>query len=151
MPELYIYLKWLHIVAACIAFGSNVTHFFWLVAANRDAEYRARILSLVKRIDDRLAVPAYAVTIACGATMWLWKWPIGSSWIGLSLILSVLLTAMGVSYGPLMNRWIYLSEAHSWSGYSLNVLANVLTCWWASMLFGVLVILFLMVSKPVLW
>jgi uncharacterized membrane protein len=67
--EIYLSLKWLHIASACIGFGSNVTHIFWLLAANADPVHRSNILRLIKKIDDRLAVPAYIVTTICGTAM----------------------------------------------------------------------------------
>ena len=67
MHEMYFSIKWLHIVGACIGFGSNMTHLFWLLAANGDSENRANILRLVKKIDDYMAVPAWAVTVMAGA------------------------------------------------------------------------------------
>ena len=67
--EIYLSLKWLHIASACIGFGSNVTHIFWLLAANADPVHGSNILRLIKKIDDRLAVPAYIVTTICGTAM----------------------------------------------------------------------------------
>jgi len=151
MADVYIGLKWLHVVAACVAFGSNVTHFFWLISANRDPVNRANILRVVKKVDDRLAVPAYVVTIACGATMWLWRWPVDTPWVIVSLILSVILTVMGISFGPFMKRWIRLAKEPVGADRSLLTLAHRLTTWWAGISISVLIILYLMVWKPELW
>jgi uncharacterized membrane protein len=151
MVELYLFLKWLHVVSACIAFGSNVTHFFWILSANRDPVNGANILRVVKVIDDRLAVPAYVVTILCGATMWLWQWPFESSWIWTSLVLSIILTVMGISFGPFMKKWIVLAKDTSPQNQPLFTLARRLTIWWGSIAASVIVILYMMVWKPVLW
>ena len=151
MAEVYLGLKWLHIVAACIAFGSNVTQFFWLLSANSDPINRANILRVAKKIDDRLAVPAYVVVIVCGAVMWLWKWPTNTSWIVVSLILSSLLTAMGISFGPLMKKWIQTAKDLTPGNRGLLTLGRRLTIWWAGITGSVLVILYLMVWKPMLW
>ena len=146
----YLVLKWLHIVLACIGFGSNVTHFFWLLAANGNPQARAEILRLVKKIDDRLAVPSYVGAILCGTTMWYWRWPAGSSWMIASLALTLLLAAMGTAYGPLMKRWIRLAYQAP-AGGSLATLSRALTLWWAGIALSVLVVLYLMVWKPALW
>jgi uncharacterized membrane protein len=151
MGETYLVLKWLHVVAACIAFGSNVTHFFWILSANRDPVNGANILRVVKVIDDRLAVPAYVVTILCGATMWLWRWPFASSWIWTSLVLSTILTVMGISFGPFMKRWIQLAKDPSPENQPLFTLARRLTIWWGVIAVSVIVIFYLMVWKPALW
>ncbi len=150
MPELYLFLKWLHVVAACVGFGSNVTHFFWLLSANADPPHRANTLRLVKKIDDRMAVPAYVVAIGCGAAMWWWRWPAWDSWIVASVALTALLAAMGTAYGPFMKRWIRLAGEPQGSA-QLATLSRRLTVWWAGISLSVLVILYLMVWKPALW
>jgi uncharacterized membrane protein len=151
MTDVYIGLKWLHIAMAAIAFGSNVTHFFWLVAANNDSVHRANILRLVKKIDDRLSVPCYAVMVACGIAMWLWQWPLASSWLIASLVLTVLLSAMGISFGPFMLRWIQVAANPPADTPRLALLQRRLTRWWAALILTVPIILYWMVWKPVLW
>jgi len=151
MGDIYIGLKWLHIVSTCIAFGSNVTHIFWILAANHDPIHRANILRLVKKIDDRLAVPAWAIGAICGVTMWLWQWPVDSSWVIVSLLLTTILTIMGIAFGPFMYKWIALAQDPSPDNQPLNVLSRRLTIWWVSITVTVFVILYLMVFKPALW
>jgi uncharacterized membrane protein len=151
MTDVYIGLKWLHIVAAAIAFGSNVTHFFWIVAANNDPLHRANILRLVKKIDDRLSVPCYAVMVACGIAMWLWQWPGGSSWLVASLVLTAVLGTMGIAFGPFMFRWIKAAVDPPADPRLLVILQRRLTRGWAALVLMVPLILYLMVWKPVLW
>lgn len=151
MHEMYFGIKWLHILGACIGFGSNMTHLFWLLSANRDPTNKANILRLVKKIDDFVAIPAYIVTIGAGMTMWLWKWPTNTSWIILSLFLSIILTIMGISFGPFMKRWIRLAKEDPAEGEMLPLWSRRLTIWWAMITGSVFVIIFLMVRKPMLW
>jgi len=151
VPDLYFTLKWLHVLGACIGFGSNITHLFWIFSANRDPINRANILRLVKRIDDGVAIPAYIVAIACGMTMWLWQWPVNTSWIIVSLVISTILTIMGISFGPFMKRWIRLAKENPAGGQSLPVLARRLTVWWAGISITVFGIIYLMVRKPTFW
>lgn len=151
LTDPYLGLKWLHITAASIAFGSNVTHFFWLVSANRDPLNRANILRVVKKIDDRLAVPAYVVAIGCGAAMWYWRWPANTSWALLSLVLTLILAGLGTTYGPFMKRWIRQAQSQSPAALDQPTLARSLTLGWAAISLSVLVVLYLMVWKPSLW
>ncbi len=151
MGSLYIGLKWFHVVAACIGFGSNVTHLFWLLSANVDTVSGSEKLRVVKIVDDRLSVPAYIIAIGCGVTMWLLQWPIDSSWIIVSLILSSILTVMGISFGPFMKKWIRMASEHSPGEGPLGVMARRLTIWWASIAASVLLILYLMILKPTFW
>ena len=149
--ELYIGLKWLHVVGACIGFGSNVAHLFWLMSANVDTVSGAEKLRVVKKIDDFLSVPAYVVAIGCGIAMWLLHWPIYTSWIIVSLVLSTILTIMGISFGPFMKKWIRMAGEHAPGEGPLGVMARRLTIWWAFIVLSVFVILYLMISKPMLW
>jgi uncharacterized membrane protein len=155
VTDLYIGIKWVHIVCACIAFGSNVTHFFWILGANAtaDAVQRSNILRLVKKIDDRLAVPAYSVMVAAGATMWLWQWPLYSSWIIASLVLTTILTVMGICFGPFMKRWIRMTGEGATGNDSIRLpgLTRALTIWWGGIALTVPFILYFMVWKPVVW
>jgi len=142
-------------MGVAIGFGSNLTHFFWLLAANHDPVNRANILRLVKKVDDFMSVPAYAIGIGCGVGMWLWKWPTATPWIIVSLILTTILTVMGISFGPFMHRWIRLARENGPSDDNplpqLQILSKRLTIWWAAITLTVIPILYLMVWKPTLW
>jgi len=151
MHEMYFSIKWLHIIGACIGFGSNMAHLFWLMSANRDPANRANILRLVKKIDDYMSVPAYAVTVIAGMTMWLWKWPYNTSWIILSLFLTTILTIMGIAFGPFMKRWIKLAKETDGDSPRVLTWNRRLTIWWACITGSVFFIIFLMVRKPMIW
>jgi len=151
MVSLYISLKWLHVVGACIGFGSNLAHLFWLISANADSSSGAEKLRVVKKIDDLLSVPAYAIAIGCGITMWLMQWPTNTSWIIVSLVLSTILTIMGISFGPFMKKWIRMADEHALGDGPLRKMSYRLTGWWALIVASVLVILYLMITKPAFW
>ena len=155
MTELYLFVKWLHIASAAIAFGSNITHLFWLMAANKtdSPARRSEILRLVKKIDDYMAIPAYIILLICGVTMWLWHWPLESSWIIASLVLTLILAAMGVAFGPFMKRWIRIAGEGSTGseGARLPGLTRALTIWWGCIALTVPLILYFMVWKPLVW
>jgi uncharacterized membrane protein len=149
--EVYLGIKWLHVLSACIAFGSNVTHIFWILAANRDPGHRANTLRLVKKIDDRMSVPCYGLAVVCGVTMWMWQWPTNSSWIIASVILTTVLAIMGICFGVFMKKWIRLAEHRPPDTVTLPVLSRRLTVWWIGITVSAVAIIFLMVRKPMLW
>ena len=151
MVELYLGVKWLHILCACIGLGSNITHMFWILAANRDPVHRANTLRLVKKIDDLMAVPSYVVAVAAGTTMWMWQWPTNTSWIIASVILTAVLAIGGIAYGPFMHRWVRLARENPENTQELPVLSRRLTISWGAITASALIILFLMVRKPMLW
>ena len=149
--EIYLSLKWLHIASACIGFGSNVTHIFWLLAANADPVHGSNILRLIKKIDDRLAVPSYIVATICGTTMWLSLWPTNTPWIIVSLVLTLVLAAIGTDYGPFMKKWIRLTAQQPPDHRQIAALSRGLTFSWIGITVSVFVVLYLMVWKPILW
>ena len=149
--EIYLSLKWLHIASDCIGFGSNATHIFWLLAANADPVHGSNILRLIKKIDDRLAVPSYIVATICGTTMWLSLWPTNTPWIIVSLVLTLVLAAMGTAYGPFMKKWIRLTAQQPPDHRQIAALSRGLTFSWIGITVSVFVVLYLMVWKPILW
>lgn len=149
--EIYLSLKWLHVASACIGFGSNVTHIFWLLAANADPVHGSNILRLIKKIDDRLAVPAYVVTTICGAAMWLSLWPTNTPWIVVSLVVTLILATMGTVYGPFMKKWIRLTAAPNPDLQQIAGLSRLLTTAWIGITVSVFGVLYLMIWKPLLW
>ena len=73
-----------------------------------------------------------------------------SSWIIVSLVLSTILTVMGISFGPFMKKWIKLAADQPESD-GLRILSKRLTLWWISITSGVLFIIYMMIWKPTFW
>jgi len=138
-------------MGVAIGFGSNLTHLFWLMSANRDAHSGAEKIRVVKRIDDRLSVPAYGIGVSCGIAMWLWTWPLNSSWVIASLALTVVAMVMGIAFSPFMHRWTKIAGECPPGEEPRATLSRWLTLWWAGITGSVVVVLYLMVWKPVLW
>jgi uncharacterized membrane protein len=82
--------------------------------------------------------------------MWIMNWPLNSSWIIMSLILTTIVTIMGISFGPFMNRWVRMAKAEP-PDSRLPVWTRRLTIWWGAICLSVPVILYFMVFKPTLW
>ena len=55
---LYLFVKWLHVLAAITALGSNITYEFWLTRAAREPAVPPFTLRGIKLLDDRIANPA---------------------------------------------------------------------------------------------
>jgi uncharacterized membrane protein len=148
MAEFYLFLKWLHILSAAVGFGSNVTHFFWLRAAvhDHDRTRGATLLALVKRIDDRVAVPAYISTVVCGAWMWLLSWPALTGWLLAAAVLTAIPTLLGIAYGHRFTQWAAILPAlpaPAGCRHAARMLRG-----WAAITLAVPLILVLMVWKP---
>jgi hypothetical protein len=65
----YLWLKLLHVLAAIIAVGTNVTYFVWLRLVRNSPTDHAFILNGLFTLDRRLANPAYILLPLTGIIM----------------------------------------------------------------------------------
>ena len=149
----YLIVKWLHVLAAIVALGSNVTYAVWLSLAGRDPKSLPFALRGIKVLDNRLANPSYGVLLLTGLLLvYLIRLPMTLPWLLTSLVLYVLTALLGIfAYAPTLRAQLRLAESHGPSsaeylkaakrGLRLGVLTIAI----------VVVIVFLMVVKPGLW
>jgi uncharacterized membrane protein len=150
MFSLFLALKYIHILAAIIAVGSNVTYGVWSVRAQTDRTHLGFALKGIKFIDDRVANPAYGVLLITGLIMvFAGNFSITALWILIALALFAAVVVLGVAfYSPLLKNQIRLVEA----GETGSPEFARLSAW--SQRFGpglgiiVLVIVAMMVFKP---
>jgi uncharacterized membrane protein len=151
MPELVTPLKIVHILAAVVALGSNVTYAFWLRWAGRDRERLGFALDGIRRLDRTFANPAYIVLLLTGIAMVLTGvFRFEQFWIAAALVLYVATAVVGVAlYAPTLRR--QREEAARDPGSAAyaaierrSTLLGVLT------IAIVVVIVILMVAKPTL-
>jgi uncharacterized membrane protein len=145
----YTWLKLIHILAAIVAVGTNVTYFVWLRLAGRDPAGRAGILRGIRALDARLANPAYAVLPAAGILMVL-DANIGFTtfWVLGAIVLYALVGLLaGVLFAPSLRRQTELAATGAdTTAYQAaarrTTIAGLLT------MVPVAAILYLMVMKP---
>ena len=66
----YLPLKLVHVLSAIVAVGTNVTYFVWLAAMkDRPPAEQSFALDTIKKLDSRLANPAYGVLPLSGVFM----------------------------------------------------------------------------------
>lgn len=151
MPELVTPLKIVHILAAVVALGSNVTYAFWLRWAGRDRERLGFALDGIRRLDRTFANPAYVVLLVTGVGMVLTGvFRFEQFWIAAALVLYVATALVGIAlYAPTLRRQREEAERDPGSpAYAAverrSTLLGVLT------IVIVVVIVILMVAKPTL-
>jgi uncharacterized membrane protein len=152
MFSLYLVLKFIHILAAITAVGSNITYGVWNARSQSDPVHLGFALKGIKFIDDRIANPAYGVLLLTGLLMvFIGNWSITSLWIILALLLfaAVVVVAAAI-YSPLLRNLIQLVDAGETSSSDFARLARRNQI--VGPLIGVLVVLILvmMVFKPAL-
>jgi uncharacterized membrane protein len=108
MVDWYLPLKLVHVLSAIVAVGTNVTYFVWLAAMkDRPPTEQSFALDTIKKLDSRLANPAYGILPLTGLIMVLVSeaWEITTFWIIAAIILYALvgLTA-GALFAPSLRR-----------------------------------------------
>lgn len=146
---LYAILKFLHVAPVIIAVGANVTYAFWLRAAGRDRERLLFTIPAVRRLDRRVANPAYIVILLTGLAMVaMGPYDFGAGWVTLSLILYVAVAIFGIAvFAPAIRR--QLAEAERDPSSDAYATAATRSLQFAGLAVAItFVIVFLMVTKP---
>lgn len=153
MPNLFTALKFLHVLSAIVAVGTNATYGVWLARARRSPAQLPFALKTVKLLDDRLANPAYALLLVTGLAMvFAAPFEITTPWILTSLILYAGLFIIGVAgYTPALREQIRLAEAEGPQGHAYQAVARRGTILGLVLGLTAIVIVYLMVTKPPLW
>jgi uncharacterized membrane protein len=148
--QLFLLIKWIHVLSAITAVGANVTYGIWMSRAAREPAVLPFVLHSIKLIDDRVANPLYALLLLTGLTMaFMLPIPLTTPWLLTALILYAITTLLGMAvFVPVFRRQIQLleTEGPASPGYqSMAVRARVL-----GIVVGIIVIVitFLMVVKP---
>jgi uncharacterized membrane protein len=143
-------LKVIHVIAAIVAVGANLTYAFWLRRAGTDDRERlVWTIGSIRRLDDLIATPAYVVVLLTGLGMvFTGAFSFLTGWIQVALGLYVLVVILSIAlYAPALRRQLAEAEADPTSAAyraaaaRSNVLGILVTV-------IVLVIVFLMVTKP---
>jgi uncharacterized membrane protein len=145
----YLVLKFLHVLSAIVAVGSNVTYGIWNVRAAGDPSHMGFALKGIKFIDDRIANPAYGVLLLTGLIMMFagnWGFAL---WIIITLVLFAAVIVLGIAfYSPLLKNQIRLVEAGETASPEFARLSALSRRFGPGLGIIVLVILVLMVFKP---
>ena len=150
---IYSLLKWLHVLAAITAVGSNITYGIWIGRASTRPEVLPFTLRGIKIIDDRVANPAYGLLLITGLLMvWVARFQLATPWILSALILYVALLLLGVlGYTPTLKRQIAVLEASGSDSEEYRSMAGRGTLLGILLAVLAIAIVFLMVVKPALW
>ena len=149
MFSLYLVLKFIHIFAAIIAVGSNITYGVWNARSHADPAHLGFALKGIKFLDDRIANPAYGVLLVTGLVMVFMQWKITALWIVIALILFAAIVVLGVGfYSPMLRNQIRLVEAGQTSSPEYARLAGLSRRFGPGLGIIVVVILVMMVFKP---
>jgi uncharacterized membrane protein len=152
MSWFYLVLKFIHILSAIVAVGSNITYGLWNARIRTAPEHSAFTLKSLKFLDDRIANPAYGVLLLTGLIMvFVGHWAFASLWIIGALVLFIVVLVLGVGlFTPVLRGQITLAEAGDTSSPEFARLARRSAILGPIVGIAVILILALMVFKPTL-
>lgn len=150
MNWLFLFLKFIHIFAAIVAVGMNVSYGIWLGRAGSDPAANAFAVKTIRFIDDRIANPAYGLLLLTGLLMvFTLPIPITTLWIDIALVLYVALLVVAIGfYSPTLRNQVKLVEAGDSTSAEFHRLNSRGTMLGAATGVIVFLILVMMVFKP---
>ena len=139
----------IHVLAAIVAVGANLTYAIWFRAAGTDQDRLVFVIRTIRMIDSRVANPAYIVLLATGVLMVLsGAFSFTTGWILAAIGLYIVMAVIGITaFGPAIRRQLVEAErdvsseayrAAAARSTALGIVTTVL----------VLIIVVLMVTKP---
>jgi uncharacterized membrane protein len=148
--DLTLVLKVIHVIAAIVAVGANVTYAFWLRrAGTADRERLVFTVETIHKLDNMIATPAYVVLLLSGLGMvFTGAFSFASTWIQVSIGLYVVVVLLSIfGHAPALRRQLaeatvdpgsaaYRAAATRGNAFGMVIVAIVL------------VIVVLMVTKP---
>ena len=147
---LFLIVKFIHVLAAIVAVGFNVSYVVWILRAQREPAHTTFALKSIQFIDNRIANPAYGLLLVTGLLMvFLGGYSLTTLWIDIALVLFVALVLVAVLfYTPALREQVKLTEAGDTTSAEFRRLAQRGQVAGQALGAIVLVILAMMVFKP---
>ncbi len=149
----YLLLKYVHVLLAIIAFGSNVTYAIWSGWAGTDPAKMSFALRGIKFLDDQVANPAYLLLAVTGLTLAaVGHLPYTTPWITTAIIVYVGLVVVGFAfYSPAVVAQIRALESAGLGSQAYQAAAIRQAVVGSLLLLMAMALIFMMVVKPRLW
>jgi len=145
----YTLLKYIHVLLAITAVGSNITYGVWGARAAVEPTHTDFVLRGISFIDRRVANPAYGLLLITGlALVVVGNWGL-RGWVITALVLFALLIVVAVGfYSRVLGQQIKVLEAEGQASATYKRLSGQAQLYGITSLVIVLVIVFMMVVKP---
>ncbi|HEX3630130.1 MAG TPA: DUF2269 family protein [Candidatus Dormibacteraeota bacterium] len=145
----YSLVKYVHVLLAITAVGSNITYAAWNARGSMDPQHLGFALRGIKFIDDYIANPCYALLPVTGLALRFIGFNLWPRWMISAIVLYIVLVVVALAgYSPALRRQVKALEAEGatsatylkWAGRArlTGIISGVFA----------LVIVFLMVVKP---
>jgi uncharacterized membrane protein len=121
--------------------------------ASRTPETLVYTLQTIRTIDNRLANRAYAALLVTGLIMfYLGRWALTTSWLVIAIILYIIVALLGAfGFSPNLRKQISLAETAGPESGEYQAVARRSTIFGVITIVLVVIIVFLMVTKPQFW
>jgi len=145
----YLLLKYLHVLLAITAVGSNITYGVWKTLGAREPAHAPFALKGIAFIDNRVANPAYGGLLITGLIL-LAVGQVGfRGWVIAALILFALLIVIAVGfYSRVVRQQIQVMDAEGVASVAYKRLDSQAMTYGIISLVIALLIVFMMVVKP---
>jgi hypothetical protein len=108
----FLVLKYVHVMLAITAVGSNITYAVWGARASQTPEHLGFSLRGIKFLDDRVANPCYGGLLVTGLIMAAIHYSFTTTFVVAGIGLFVLLVVVAVAlYSPTLSRQIKALDA----------------------------------------
>ncbi len=155
---LYLYLKYIHIIAAIFLFGFGMGSYLYLIAASRTANPQviAAVARMVVRFDTWITTPAGLIQIITGALLIHFAGlPLTTPWVMTALIIFLCVGALWLPVLLLQKRLQQTASKAAQAGTALDDgYRDVYRAWfWLGVLgfSGMFVLVMIMVTKMTPW
>lgn len=121
----YDILKYVHILAAIVAVGANITYGVWSVRARHEPAHLGFTIKGIQFLDNRIANPAYGVLFLTGVAMVIVGGIGLKLWVVVAVALFVAIAVVGFAlFTPLVRRQLALLDAGDTSSPEFERLAR---------------------------
>ena len=145
----YSLLKYIHVLLAITAVGSNIGYGIWGARAAADPTHEAFVLRGISFIDRRVANPAYGLLLITGLILVVVGQLGIRGWIVTALILFALLIVVAIGfYSRVLRQQIKVLETEGQTSPAYQRLSGQARLYGIVSMVIVLVIVFMMVVKP---
>ncbi len=155
MTELYLWLKWVHIISSTVLFGMGAGIAFFFIRAQRTGD--VRVIAAVARdvviADAIFTASAVVLQPLTGLGMaWIAGYGLSAGWLRWSMVLYVLIGACWLPVVGLQIRMRNLAVRAAKEGTGLPALYFRCYGWWFALgwpaFIGVVAVFYLMIAKP---
>lgn len=147
---LFLIIKWIHVLSAIVALGSNVTYGVWLNQAKRQPENLPFTIATIRVVDSALANRAYGLLFVTGLIMvYLARLSLSTPWLLAALGLYVIVALLGsVVFAPNLRKQVSLLQSEGVESPAFQALRRRSNQLGMLVILITVVIVFLMVVKP---